>query len=251
MCVCLLPQIMTRKNITCNDFVQTVIQSNVDCLMHIFSHLTTREKVRCRLVSKSWKSAVDKMFAGQQNLEIILCKKNERDAKTISNSSVVIGSKMKFQSFHKMLSNFPSVQSLTIKDLPLNDVLMLAISTTCRNLSEIKFYSCSDNNKENNNDYQLTSYGWQLIIRAYPNLKCLTIRNCSLTESDCELIINGLSFLKRLDISNNDSVTGECLSNLGKDFFFLNMFSFIKLFLHTIFFFAYFLSQFLKRFFCT
>lgn len=41
-----------------------------DCLITIFEHLSMAEKLKCRLVCGQWRSAVDRLIAGQQYLEV-------------------------------------------------------------------------------------------------------------------------------------------------------------------------------------
>lgn len=189
--------------------------TNMDCLMHILSHLSLQDKLNCRLVSKDWRSATDKLFAGQKCLEIVL--KNDRSVIKSGLNSVLLKTSMKFQAFHAMLTSFPQLNTIVTRDVQLNDVLILAITTTSVNLTNLNFYSCNrkdDSDEEPLNN--LTTYGWQLLVRAYSHVTKLTLRNCSLTEFDASVIINGCPILKYLDIAEN-VISGECLSNLGSD----------------------------------
>lgn len=205
-------------------------ETNMDCLMYVLSHLTVSEKVKCRLVCKAWKEAVDKLFSGQKCLQIIYQRKIDdnynRNKSLKSFNALIFTTKIKFQSFHQMLSNFPSIHTLIIQNVPLSDVMILVISTTCRLLSTISFKSCiskrEDLNNNNTNDIncdEITAYGWNLLINSYPFLKYLTLKNCGLTDDSLESILIGFSRLKYLDITDNELITGSRLNLLGNQIF--------------------------------
>ncbi len=200
-------------------------ETNMDCLMHVLSQLTVSEKVKCRLVCKTWKEAVDKLFSGQKSLEIIYQRKFDdnfcRNNSLQSFNTLIFTTKIKFQSFHQMLNNFPSIHTLIIQNIPLSDVMILVISTTCRLLSTISFKSCISKREDPNNNTndincdEITAYGWNLLINSYPFLKYLTLKNCGLTDENLESILIGFSRLKYLDITDNELITGSRLSLLG------------------------------------
>lgn len=207
-----------------------ITETNMDCLLHVLSHLSVSEKVKCRLVCKQWKQAIDKLFSGQNCLELIYHRKKDdnynRDKTLRSINTLIMTKQIKFQLFHQMMNYFPSIQTLVIKNLPLNDVMILVISTSCKQLTAISFISCIpkrdyfnnnyiNNNNDNSNCDQITAYGWKLLINTYPFLNYLTIKNCSLTDDDCESILVGFSCLKYIDISDNDQINGSALHLLG------------------------------------
>ena len=222
-------------------YLGPAIQQNMDCLMHVLSELTIAERVNCRLVCKSWRTAVDKLFSGQRCLKILLNKStktfvgsySERSAAHISIINPLMTYKMRkqiqFQSFHQMMSNYPSLQTLVIQDLPLTDIMIYVVTNTCRQLTSLSLMSCiartdyytNNNNVININSIcdQITTYGWKLLINSYgQSLKHLTIRDCRLNDADCGTVLQGFPHLASLDLSDNGLVKGSELRLLGNSY---------------------------------
>jgi len=117
---------------------------NVDCLMHIFTHLSMRDKLSCRLVCKKWLTSVDKLFSGQQSLEII-ARSQTFSQSNYSNFSIIVDRKnLNFRVFNFMLLRFRNIKTLTIRNLmQLSDIIMFTITKNCTNLCTLSVCSCS------------------------------------------------------------------------------------------------------------
>ena len=206
---------------------------NFDCLMQILNYLQIKDKINCRLVCHSWQQAVDKWFNINEKLIVQLqsdqdyCKRKYDKSKCLITSSP-----MSFQLFHMMMTKFIGLKSLTIINHPISDMHILALTSTCSNLTELHLYSCSTSDDMNSKSYPImTSYGLHLLVNRYPRLRCFTLRNNNLTEKECQIILTHLNQLVRLDIADNQQLTGEslivltpstkslCVGNLTSDFY--------------------------------
>lgn len=209
------------------------LESNTDCLIQVLTHLSVKEKVKCRSVCGRWREAVDKVLSGQRSLEIIYAPKKAHKYYELSSDLIhdsvttyLMSRQIKFQLFHQMMALFPSLKTLTVRNLPLDDVMLLVLANTCRQLTRLSFSSCiakrdyHNNNYINNNsnqstDSRISTYGWKLLIDSYSGLKGLTIKNCDLNDDDCELILRGFPAIADLDLSDNERLSGSRLHLLG------------------------------------
>lgn len=190
---------------------------NGDTLFHVLSHLPMHEKLKCRLVCRAWLDTVDKLFAGQNSLEIVV--RTHRDQFCSSNCCVIVNrNSLDFAAFHFILTRFRNITSLTIRNLThLSDIIIFAISKSCPKICDIKLCSCSGPLSSEVNEFSffnhLSGYGWQLLTCAYPNLSKLTLRHCHLHDDEVEKIVRGCLRIKYLDISDNP-VTGSALAHV-------------------------------------
>jgi hypothetical protein len=129
---------------------------NMDCLIHIFTHLPMRDKLSCRLVCKLWLTSIDKLFSGQQSLEII-ARSQICDQKNCSNFAILVDRKnLNFRVFNFMLLRFRNITTLTIRNLmQLSDIIMFTITTNCTNLCTLNFCSCNGLGYDDNNEHSL------------------------------------------------------------------------------------------------
>lgn len=129
---------------------------NMDCLIHIFNYLSMRDKLSCRLVCKRWLTATDKLFSGQQSLEIIarsqICSQSN-----CSNFAILVDRKnLNFRVFNFMLLRFRNITTLTIRNLmQLSDIIMFTITKNCTNLCTLNFCSCNGLGYDDNNEHSL------------------------------------------------------------------------------------------------
>lgn len=214
------------------------IDQNMDCLMHVLSQLPINERVKCRLVCKTWREAIDKLFSGQRYLRIIYNKRknfdnyykiNDSNDGIKSLNTYITTKQISFQLFHQMMTNFPSLESLVIKGVSLGDINLYVMANTCRQLTKLSLTSCipkkdsyHNNNYINNNsvnsdsDQLITTYGWNLLINRYRHcLKHLTIKNCNINDTDCQIILLGFPYLTHLDLRDNEALIGTALHYLG------------------------------------
>lgn len=129
---------------------------NPDCLIHIFRHLSMRDKLQCRLVCRRWQTAVDKMFSGQRSLEIIAWSKKTGPPVGSPTAILVDRRKLNFRVFNFMLMRFRNIQTLTIRNLmQLSDIVMFTITKNCDNLSHLHLCSCNGLHFDENNEHSL------------------------------------------------------------------------------------------------
>ena len=129
---------------------------NPDCLIHIFRHLSMRDKLVCRLVCKRWHTAVDKLFSGQQSLEIIAWNKKTGQPVCSPTAILVNRRKLNFRVFNFMLTRFRNIQTLTIRNLmQLSDIIMFTITKNCDHLSHLHLCSCNGLHLDENNEHSL------------------------------------------------------------------------------------------------
>ena len=139
---------------------------NMDCLIHIFRHLSMRDKLQCRLVCKRWQTSVDKLFCGQQSLEIIArsggYRKNSTKTTTTgadqeSNTAIMVDTKnLNFHVFNFMLLKFRNITTLTIRNLmQLSDIIMFTITENCDKLCSLNFCECSGLALDHNTEHSI------------------------------------------------------------------------------------------------
>ena len=135
---------------------------DMDCLIHVFRHLSMRDKLNCRLVCRRWQTSVDKLFCGQQSLEIIASSQSSPSqmAQTYSQCSktaiLVDRNKLNFRVFNFMLLRFRNITALTIRNLmQLSDIIMFTITKNCDSLCQLNFCSCNGLAFDENNEHSL------------------------------------------------------------------------------------------------
>ena len=129
---------------------------DMDSLIHIFERLSMKDKLVCRLVCKRWKTSVEKLFSGQQSLEIIASTLASDQSQSSPKALVVSRKKLNFRVFNFMLLRFKNITTLTIRNLQqLSDILMFTITQNCDNLCALNFCSCNGLAFDDTNEHSL------------------------------------------------------------------------------------------------
>ncbi len=117
-----------------------------DCLMLILDRLSFQDQLKCRLVSKQWSLAVDKVFSGQKKLNVFI--KNTPSSIKSSNPSFSCSrtsnhpilmtlnhGKLNTSASNFMTFKLPNISSLTISNLTnLSDIIFFLPSSSQKNV---------------------------------------------------------------------------------------------------------------------
>ena len=151
---------------------------NIDCLAHMLSYLTVRERESCRAVCLNWLLSADELARTQQTL-VIVGQQREHAGSTVANNNTTESlpgrrgfrsfssseeifsscrnyststtsqiirwphSYIRYHCFCQMLGRFPNVQAITFEGIEhWNDHLLHQLAAACPRLTRLDFFSC-------------------------------------------------------------------------------------------------------------
>ncbi|KAH9392993.1 hypothetical protein TYRP_006092 [Tyrophagus putrescentiae] len=195
---------------------------NIDCLAHMLSYLTVRERESCRAVCLNWLLSADELARTQQTL-VIVGQQREHAGSTVANNNTTESlpgrrgfrqiirwphSYIRYHCFCQMLGRFPNVQAITFEGIEhWNDHLLHQLAAACPRLTRLDFFSCVGigRSRLHEKDYlNVTVRGWSRLIDHFGRqLTQLTLSDCDLDDDQLAIVVGGFRSLLYLDLSSN------------------------------------------------
>jgi hypothetical protein len=118
--------------------------SNIDCLINILSHLSVRDRQKCRQVCNHWKSSSDHLSIAQKELKIVSRYQSYRQKCEESPNTIVWPkSYIKYDSYCDLMQKFPNLKSISFIGFDhWSDPLIHEMSISCPLLNSIEFIAC-------------------------------------------------------------------------------------------------------------
>lgn len=179
------------------------------CLYTILSYLKLSDKLKYRIVCKSWKNFIELYLRNKQKR---VCFTSDRtfNKYEFTNSYVVFQSDQISEVPVKIISKLcPKVNLLICDDLMvINDLFFYQIknSSFSKNLEKISFSGTKP----------ITKFDMNLLTIECKKLKYLKLSACDINEDILRIIVKNSKSLEYLNISTNPLVVGRCFSLLNK-----------------------------------
>lgn len=154
-----------------------------------------RKLIPLRVVNKFFKENIDSYLASRHGFQYCGVVTKE-----------VPNPPINYKEFGSMLSFYPNMRQLIVKNFAITDHLIVVIHENCPKIERLSLYACKG----------LTFKGVGLLVDRFPNLTFLDISHCDLDEICLSMIVKNFRKLRILNAINPGSnITGECLKFLG------------------------------------
>ncbi|CAG2113895.1 unnamed protein product, partial [Medioppia subpectinata] len=154
-----------------------------------------RKLVPLRLVCKYWRSNIDSYLASRHGFQY-----------TGRVSKGAPPPVMNYYEFNAMLSFYPNMRQLIVKNFTVSDHLVAILRQNVPKLERISLYGCRN----------LSWKGITILAVRFPQLKFIDVSNCELDENRLSILVENLRNLKIMNAINpGREVTGQCLARLG------------------------------------
>ncbi|KDR24130.1 F-box/LRR-repeat protein 2 [Zootermopsis nevadensis] len=178
---------------------------NDDCLMHIFSYLTKRERFRIERVCKRWKAVCLDMWLYQKHLDFTSVFPSSSETLPFPSSSESYLDMPILEAFLKRCGR--NLQSLHLANRPhrLNISVHKIIATYCKNLRCLHL-----------GGLPVTTFGFRFLLTISQELRVLNLDCClGVFDKDLRRMFRGCQHLESVTLSRNKNVTGKCLRFLA------------------------------------
>lgn len=154
-----------------------------------------RKLVPLRLVCKYWRSNIDAYLASRHGFQYT--------GRVSKGSPPPV---MNYYEFNAMLSFYPNMRQLIVKNFTVSDHLVAILRQNVPKLERVSLYGCRN----------LSWKGITILAVRFPQLKFIDVSNCDLDENRLSILCENLQNLKIINAINpGREVTGLCLSKLG------------------------------------
>ncbi|XP_069694914.1 F-box/LRR-repeat protein 2-like [Periplaneta americana] len=169
---------------------------NDDCLMHIFSFLSKRERIRIERVCKRWQMVCLDMWVCQKHLDFT--------SLFPASSNMYLDMPILTMFLKRCGRNLHSLD-LSHKPHELSPGVLRIVATFCKNLRCLNLAGLP-----------VAGVGLKLLSNVSAELRVLNLDGCSgALDKDLQILFQNSRNLESVTLSHNNSLTGKCLNGLS------------------------------------
>jgi len=192
---------------------------NEYCFMHLLSFLPFYQLMKLRIVCKQLRDCVNQYLMTKRKLKLINSYANQtiniESTNLNENCLTVIANDGNCDNILLLMIKLcPKLVSLEFIYITIDDQIVSILTKNFYDVSKLCFA----------HPLGLTEDSIQTIINYFgPQLKCLTIRDCDITEDCLQTVVQQCPNLVSLDVSGNPDITGESFQYLSNNLLALHL----------------------------